>query len=135
MTMKKIASALVTVALLGSVVSACASRTVTGEPLSGEQVRTLISGNTVSGPIYAKPYDFSYMPGGRVYGEIGSDTGNGSWRITDDGRYCHEWSNFFDATENCYKWYDVGGGRYRMVNVDSYRRWDIEVWRIKPGLD
>jgi len=79
--------------------------------------------------------EFSYMPGGRVYGEIGSDTGNGSWRITDDGRYCHEWSNFFDATENCYQWYDVGGGRYRMVSADSYRRWNIEVWRIRPGLD
>ena len=45
-----------------------------GESLSGEQVRALISGNTVSGAIYAKPYDFSYTADGKIYGEIGSTT-------------------------------------------------------------
>jgi hypothetical protein len=103
-------------------------------PMTGEQVRALLVGNTVSGPWYAEPYDFSYTREGRVYGTIGANTGNGTWRIRDGDRYCHEWSEFFEATEKCYQWHDLGGGRYRMVNVDAYRDRDIDVWRIRPGL-
>ena len=106
-----------------------------GGPLTGEQIRTLISGNTLFGAYRARPIEFSYTPEGRVYGTIGSETGNGSWRIRDGDRYCHEWSEFFDATERCYQWHKLGGGRYRMLNVDTYRVFGIDVWRIRAGLD
>ena len=135
MSTNKLATSLATFAFLGSILTAQAGGTAISGPLRGEQIRALISGNTVSGPIYAKPYDFSYMAEGRVYGDIDSSTGNGVWRIRDGDRYCHEWSNFFAGVERCYQWYDVGNGRYRMVNVDSFRIRNIEVWRIKPGLE
>lgn len=120
--------------LLGAQAAAGAA-TPEGTPMTGEQVRSLIAGNTVTGPLYAQPYEFSYEPGGRVYGTVGANTANGRWRIRPGDRYCHEWTMLFDAIERCYRWYDLGAGRYRMVNVDAYRDWDIEVWRIRPGLD
>jgi hypothetical protein len=106
-----------------------------GGALTGQQIRALISGNTLFGADGTRPIEFSYTPEGRVYGTIGSETGNGSWRIRDGDRYCHEWSEFFDATERCYQWHVLNGGRYRMVNVDAYRVFGIDVWRIRPGLD
>jgi hypothetical protein len=106
-----------------------------GKPMTGEQVRALITGNTVTGPLFAKPYEFSYTPEGRVYGTIGASTGNGTWRIREGDRYCHLWSVFFSGTEHCYRWHDLGGGRYRMVNVDAFRDRDVDVWSIRPGLD
>jgi hypothetical protein len=103
--------------------------------LSGEQVRALISGNTVIGALGARMFDFTYTPDGDVYGTLNASTGSGSWRILDGDRYCHEWSVFFDGTETCYQWHDLGDGRYRMVNVDAFRTWDLQVWRIHKGPD
>jgi len=123
------AGATLTVLLLAAVTGFAADT-----PMTGEQVRALISGSTVSGPVYALPYDFSYTAEGRVYGTIGANTGDGAWRIRTGDRYCHEWSEFFDATEKCYQWHDLGNGRYRMVNVDAFRDYDIDVWRIRPGI-
>jgi hypothetical protein len=103
--------------------------------LTGEQVRALISGNTVIGALGARMYDFTYTPDGNVYGTINSSTDSGSWSISEGGRYCHEWSMFFDGTETCYQWHDLGDGRYRMVNVDAFRTWNLQVWNIRKGAD
>lgn len=126
-----------TVSMLAAiaVLSLAAAPTLAGGALTGEQIRALSSGNTLFGAYGAQPIEFSYTPEGRVYGTIGSETGNGSWRIRDGDRYCHQWSEFFGATERCYQWYALDDGRYRMVNVDNYRVFGIEVWRIRPGLD
>ena len=103
--------------------------------LTGDQIRKLITGNTVTGNVGARPIEFSYTPKGEVYGTIGVNTDDGSWRIGNGNQYCHEWSEFFDGSEHCYQWRDLGGGRYRMVNVDADRDRDIDVSGIRPGTD
>ncbi len=103
--------------------------------LSGQEIRELIVGNTLIGPINARQYDFSYEPDGNVYGDIGVSTDRGTWEISDDGVYCHEWTLHFDSTRRCYKWFRAKRqGRYVMKNIDKFRVRDIDVWRIKPGL-
>jgi len=104
-------------------------------PLPGERIRELIVGNTLTGPYYGSPYDFSYTADGNIYGSTGNGTDNGRWRIRDDDVYCHEWSTLFDGTERCYQWYAGDGGRYRLENVDAFRVYDFNVWRIRPGMD
>jgi len=103
-------------------------------PLPGDQIRKLIVGNTVIGPGYRTLYDFSYAADGQIYGGTGYSTDQGNWQIRDDNVYCHEWSTFFGGEERCYQWYDTGNGRYLLKNVDVFRQYDVDVWRIEPGM-
>ena len=109
---------------------------VTGSegPLSGDQVRSLIVGNTVIGPVRGELYDFSYAANGDVIGAAGGTTDGGTWRIRDSNVYCHEWSTYFGGNERCYQWYDTGQGRYTLKNVDRFKIIDLDVWRIRPGV-
>ena len=125
-------AAIAAVVWLGA--AAPASGAAGGEPLSGERIRELIVGNTLIGPYYGRPYDFSYAPGGEIYASTGTGTDSGRWRIRDGNVYCHEWTTLFGGTERCYRWYEEAGGRYRLENVDAYRRYDLHVWRIRPGM-
>lgn len=104
-------------------------------PLSGDQVRALITGNTAIGPVRGRLYDFSFLASGEVIGSAGGNTDGGTWRIRDGNVYCHEWSTFFGGDERCYQWYDTGQGRYTLKNVDAFKILDLDVWRIRPGLD
>jgi hypothetical protein len=104
-------------------------------PLSGDQVRALIVGNTVVGPLRGSLYDFSYAEDGNVVGAAGGNTDAGTWRIRDGNVYCHEWSTFFGGYERCYQWYDTGKGRFRLKNVDTFKVIDLYVWRIRPGMN
>ena len=110
--------------------SICASE----GPMSGQEIRDLIVGNTVIGPINARQYDFSYRPDGGVYGDIGTSGDRGNYTISDDGIYCHEWFRHFDATRRCYQWFRAKQGRYVLRNIDTFRVRNIDVWRITPGL-
>lgn len=104
-------------------------------PLSGDQIRSLIVGNTVVGPVHGKLYDLSFLASGEAIGDTAGNTDAGTWRIRDGNVYCHEWSTFFGGYERCYRWYDSGEGRYTLKNVDAFRVRDFNVWRIRPGLD
>ena len=123
-----------TVALVGLLVVG-AHAFAQNKPLSGPELRELIVGNTVIGPLGARQYDFSYDPDGRLYGSVGIDTDSGTWSIADDGTYCHEWTLILGSTLRCYKWFRAERpGRYVMVRIDTSQRLGIEVWRIRPGL-
>ena len=109
------------------------------DPLTVDQIRALITGNTVTGPVGARPYAFSYTAAGEVYGDIGVSLDSGTWRIRDGDVYCHEWTEHFGGEERCYRWYPQpdrakSKGRYRLRNVDAFRARDMWVWQIKPGL-
>lgn len=111
-----------------------------GSPLSGDEIRTLVVGNTVRGPWRARPYAWSFTTDGRIFGDVGANTVSGTWRISDDGIYCHEFTDFLEGVERCYQWYAMpdyskGKGRYVMKNVDAFRIRDLHVWQIEPGLD
>ena len=125
-------------AVLAALVSSlllCVAARAQEQALSGEEIRALIVGNTVTGPIGGRQYDFSYQPDGNVYGTIGVDVDSGTWEISDDGVYCHEWFEHFDATRRCYRWVHAPRDRYRMVNIDAFRVTDVPVWRIRKGLE
>ena len=104
-------------------------------PLSGDQIRSLIVGNTVIGPVRGQLYDLSFMAGGEAIGATAGNTDSGTWRIRDGNVYCHHWTTFFGGDERCYQWYERGQGRYTLKNVDAFKVLDQEVWRIRPGLD
>jgi len=126
-----LATACVALCLWAAVPAALAAD---GGPLSGDRIRELIVGNTLIGPYYGRPYDFSYDADGNIYGSTGAGTDSGRWRIRDDDVYCHWWTTLFDGTERCYQWYAEDNGRYRLRNVDAFRRYDLHVWRIRPGM-
>ncbi len=103
------------------------------QQLSGDEIKKLITGNTVKGPIGARPYSFYYKPTGEVGGVIGAGgAGSGTWKIKQGNAYCHTWTDLFDGVEHCYEWHK-DGKRYVMKNVDVDRSRDIPVWNIEKG--
>ena len=105
---------------------------VQAQQLSGDEIKKLVTSNTVKGPIGAQPYSFYYMATGKVGGVIGEDDDSGTWKIKQDSVYCHRWIDFFDGVEHCYEWHK-DGKRYVMKNVDADRSRDIPVWSIEKG--
>ena len=104
-----------------------------GAPLAADELRGLIVGNTIEGPIRSKPYDFYYRKDGTMGGMITSlGADRGTWRVEDDGKFCQQWIQFLNADDRCYRWYRQGD-RYVMRNVDTFRTIDITVWRITEG--
>jgi hypothetical protein len=120
--------------LLGVLLATTTVSAQEGDALDGDALRALIVGNTVIGPIGARQYDFSYEPGGVVYGSIGVNSDSGAWTIADDGLFCQQWAQHFDGERRCYRWVPAPRNRYRMLNVDAFRTREIPVWRIEPGL-
>ena len=118
-------------------ISSCASTEIktVGPPLTGDEVRKLIVGNTVQGPMGREPYDWYYQADGQVTGVIGAaDDDSGTWLIKGSNVYCHEWDQYFDGVQHCYEWYKENlTGHYLMRNVDADRTSDIEVWKVRQG--
>ena len=106
---------------------------VQAQQLSGDEIKKLITGNTVKGPIGARPYSFYYKPTGEAGGVIGGGgADSGTWKIKQGSVYCHMWTDYFDGVERCYEWHK-DGKRYVMKNVDADRSRDIPVWNIEKG--
>lgn len=127
---------LAAVAVVCATLAGCAgsSQQPEGPPLSGDEIRQLITGNTISGAILAQQYTFYYQANGKVSGAI--DTVNddtGTWLVKDGNTYCHQWIDFFDGVQRCYQWVPLAGGRYQMKNVDSFHGEGLEVWKIEKG--
>ena len=102
-------------------------------PLPEAEVKKLIVGNTVKGPIGAQPYSFYYHADGKVDGVIGAgNDDSGTWQFKGDDTFCFEWIDFFDGVEHCYQWYQHGS-RYVMKNRDADRSRNINVWSIEQG--
>jgi len=106
-----------------------------GPALTGSEIKQLIDGNTVQGPMGREMYDWYYQSDGQVTGVVGaSDDDSGTWEIKDSKVYCHEWDQYFDGEKLCYEWYkQARSGAYLMINVDADRSSNIEVWEIKKG--
>ena len=106
-----------------------------GPPLTGDEIKKLISGNTVQGPMGREMYDWYYQSDGAVTGVIGAaDNDSGTWKIKDENVYCHTWDQYFDGVEECYLWFkQERSGRYLMRSVESDTSGDIPVWGIVEG--
>jgi len=105
-----------------------------GEPLSGDEIKTLIIGNTVDGAIGAQSFSYYYKSSVSVSGTIGmnGDDDSGTWNIKDNDIYCNEWDSFFDGVQRCYKWYKTERG-YILENVDAFRTQPLVIFGIKKG--
>jgi hypothetical protein len=101
------------------------------EALSGDQVRALITGNTLQGSFMANPLTMVFYADGVVRGSIGmTGSDDGTWEIEDDN-YCNQWVTYFSGVRRCYQWVRQGDG-YLLKNVDSFRVRNIQ-GRIEKG--
>ncbi len=113
--------------LLGTV----SHQTPAHEALSGDQIRSLITGNTLQGNFMANPLTMVFYADGVVRGAIGfTGSDSGTWEIEADN-YCNEWVTYFSGVRRCYQWIPQGKG-YLLKNVDKYRARDIQ-GQIKEG--
>lgn len=101
------------------------------EALSGEEIRTLITGNTLQGSYTTHPLTMVFYPDGLVRGAIGlTGSDSGTWEIEND-TYCHLWFTYFSAVRRCYQWIPRGEG-YTLKNVDAFRVRNIQ-GRMEKG--
>ena len=101
------------------------------EALSGDEVRALITGNTLQGSFMAHPLTMVFYADGVVRGSVGmSGSDSGTWEIEGD-HYCNEWVTYFSGVRRCYQWISEGDG-YVLKNVDTYRARDMQ-GRIEKG--
>lgn len=102
------------------------------EHLNGEQVRSLITGNTLQGSFMTNPLTMVFYADGVVRGAIGlTGSDSGTWEIEGD-KYCHEWFTYFSGVRRCYLWIPQGDDRYVLANADSFKVRNIQ-GRIEQG--
>jgi uncharacterized spore protein YtfJ len=80
------------------------------EPLSGDQVRELIAGNTYRGSDLRSQWpNFAvyFSADGQMRGRGGDQTDYGKWWVTED-RYCRQWSKWGKGQEACKHVYKIG---------------------------
>lgn len=95
------------------------------EALTGDQVRSLITGNTLQGSFMTNPLTMVFYANGEVYGSIGlTGSDSGTWEI-EGNNYCNEWVTYFSGVRRCYQWIPQGNG-YLLKNVDKFRARDIQ---------
>lgn len=100
-----------------------------GTPLSGEQVKVLISGNSMDAHSNAKGFDFKvyFATEGAAISAINGKTYKGTWRINDAGEHCVLWTA---QKESCAQIVDMGDGTYNRME-EGYPR---SVWKkVHPG--
>jgi len=102
-----------------------------GTPLSGEQVKQLITGNSVDIYSNVQGVDIKlYFAADGSTASLTESNGKkfkGTWRIDDSGKHCTKWG---DKKETCGQILDYGDGTYKRME-DGYPR---AVWKkIYPG--
>jgi hypothetical protein len=101
------------------------------EALGGEEIRTLITGNTLQGNFMTNPLTMVFYADGVVRGAIGlTGSDSGTWKIEGD-TYCHEWFTYFSGVRRCYEWIP-DGERYVLKNVDAFKARNIQ-GRLEKG--
>ncbi len=117
--------------VLAMVVGIFSHQSLAQETLSGDEVRALITGNTLQGSFMANPLTMVFYADGVVRGSVGmTGSDSGTWEMEGDN-YCNEWVTYFSGVRRCYQWVSDGDG-YVLKNVDKYRARDIQ-GRIEKG--
>ena len=131
--MKPVSSVLLAV-LLGGCGMFGPPKTV-GPALTGEQIKELLVGNTIQGPLSIYVYDWYYTQDGKVRGDVGlMDKDSGTWLVKGTGTYCHQWMKFFHGAQRCYEWYKLEqSSHYLMESLEPAIYEDIEVSEIIEG--
>ena len=89
------------------------ARTVEREPLSADELRSAMAGNSVyvgaGGSEFAAYHNSDGSLAGRAWGTGQEQTGNGSWKIDEKGQYCRKWDNSWSGGQwGCFKVYKEG---------------------------
>ena len=88
--------------------------------LSGDEVRELITGNTLRSAWEGEQLTMVFYANGVVRGSQGlRSSDSGTWEINDD-IYCNRWTRLFDSTRRCYRWWRRESD-YLLENVDAFR--------------
>ncbi len=102
------------------------------DSLTGDQVRSLITGNTLQGSFMANPLTMVFYADGVVRGSIGmTGSDDGTWEIEGD-KYCNEWVTYFSGVRRCYLWVPQGDDKYVLQNADDFKVRNIQ-GRIEKG--
>jgi hypothetical protein len=100
--------------------------------LSGDEVTTLISGNTFRSAWDARQLTIAFHENGVVIGTLGpAGSDHGTWSVEGDV-YCHRWVEYFGATQRCYRWWRRPSD-YLLENLDSFRTRNLK-GRIEKGI-
>ena len=100
--------------------------------LSGDEVRKLITGNTLQGSFMTNPLTMVFYADGVVRGSVGmTGSDDGTWRIDGD-KYCNQWVTYFNGVDKCYVWVPQGDDKYVLQNVDAFRGRNIQ-GRLEQG--
>ena len=100
----------------------CAAPAVAQDFMSAEDLRSFVTGNTVTG---ANP-DTGDVVGTVSYAQDGSsvltlnggEPQSGSYRFEDDA-YCTRYATFRDNSENCFRLVDLGDGTVQAYYTDG----------------
>lgn len=102
------------------------------EALTGDQIRTLITGNTLQGSYLTNRLTMVFYADGVVRGTIGlRGSDSGTWEIDGDN-YCNEWVIYFLGVRRCYQWIPEGEG-FLLKNVDEFKVRNLQ-GRIEKGM-
>jgi len=103
---------------------ALSTSAVAGSALSGDQVKQLITGNSVEAHSNAKGVDFKayFAADGSASLEANGKNRKGVWHINDSGEHCIQWNT---QKENCGQIVDMGDGTYNRME-EGYPR---AVWK------
>lgn len=88
-------------------------------PLTADQVKTLIAGNSAAGfaDALGKNYTAYYSPDGKLTQVLeNKKRRQGTWKITDDGNFC---TQFPSEQERCTKVVASANGEYQRVKDDG----------------
>lgn len=88
-------------------------------PLTADQVRTLIGGNSAAGfaDALGKNYTAYYAPDGKLTQMLENNKRRqGTWKITDDGHFC---TQFPTESERCTRVVQSENGEYQRVKDDG----------------
>jgi hypothetical protein len=90
-----------------------------GGPLSADQVKALIAGNSAAGfaDALGKNYTAYYAPDGKLVQVLqGNRRRVGTWKIVDNGNFC---TQFPSEPERCTKVFPSDNGEYQRVKDDG----------------
>lgn len=119
-------------AALAMLLATLGHQTMAQDALSGDQVRALITGNTLTGSFMTNPLTMVFYEDGVVRGAIGlTGSDSGTWEIEGD-KYCNQWVTYFSGVRHCYRWIRDGDG-FVLENVDSFKGRPIQ-GRIEDGM-
>ncbi len=97
--------------------------------LSADQIKSLVVGNTATGPMSGSHVNFKMYvaPDGTALADLPMGVEHGTWRLAADGQWCMKWEYYRAGREYCQRVYP-SGDKYKFVDSTSE-----ELFTFEPG--